>query len=292
MKKPDFFLVGAAKAGTSSLFRYLKQHPRIFIPEVKEPNYFSDDPQVQSYNNLEDYLALYQECPPGSLAGDASTAYLYSPNAAARIKKFQPSAKILVILRNPIDRAYSRYWYNRRDFTEPLSFDAALDAEPRRIAEQWNYRFHYTAEGKYFEQLQRYYYVFPKDNIEVFLFDDLIDDPLTICRQIFSFLRLQQFSPNTSRIYNPSGQYRNQWIARLIMLKFPGRTLLRRIFPQFARSPLYARIRSLQLRALSPNLVSPPPMNEDTRAYLKEYFREDVSQLSDLLERDLTHWLS
>ncbi len=132
-RKPDFFVVGAAKSGTSSLHRHLEQHPAVFMPAVKEPHFFSDErPPVQEVKSLREYLALFADSPLGARAGEASTSNLYSPESASRIKAFQPDAGIIMVLRNPVDRAYSQYWNQVHEGVEPLSFEEALEAE-------WNY---------------------------------------------------------------------------------------------------------------------------------------------------------
>ena len=176
-KIPEFFLVGAAKSGTSSLYMYLTQHPRVFVPPIKEPHFFSDfhHPALAHIDTLDKYLALFDDCPENALAGDASTSYLYSRGAPRRIQALQPRARIMAILRNPIDRAYSFYWHNRRDFHEPLSFEDALEAEPGRIEERAGFASHYVRSGMYHDQVRNYIDTFGRDRVRVWLTEDLKD---------------------------------------------------------------------------------------------------------------------
>ncbi len=286
LRKPDFFLVGAAKAGTTSLFYYLTQHPAIFIPDIKEPHFFSEFPQPRApvFNSIEEYLRLFRDCDDDCLAGDASTSYLYSHEAARRIFDLQPQARIIMVLRNPIDRAYSFYWHNRREFAEPLSFEDALRAEQERIADNAPFRFHYVKSGRYFEQVRSYLDTFGRARVKVCLFEDLEADSESLCREIFTFLGIPDHSVNTAKRFNPSGPTRSRLLDRVLAPQFPARTLLRTLFPAFSRRAKY--------RLLNLNVKNPPPMAPRTRAHLSDVFREDIERLEELVGRDLSHWLS
>lgn len=285
LRKPDFFLVGAAKAGTTSLFRYLIQHPSIFIPAIKEPHYFSEYPQPHApvFNSLEEYLALYRGCDEDVLAGDASTSYLYSRQSARRIFDLQPQARIIMVLRNPIERAYSFYWHNRREFAESLTFEEALLAEPARIAEETPFRFHYVNSGRYFEQVRSYLETFGGEQVKVCLFEDLDADSGAVCREIFEFLGVSDYPINTSKRFNPGGPTRSRLLAHVLAPQFPVRPAVRALFPGFSRR--------LKYRLLKLNVKHPPSMAPRTHAHLVDVFSEDVQRLAELVDRDLSHWL-
>ncbi|HKY60217.1 MAG TPA: sulfotransferase [Gemmatimonadota bacterium] len=282
---PDFYLVGAAKSGTTSLFHYLAQHPSIFIPWKKEPHYFAD-PSVfsgGSHSTLESYLRLYEDCPREILAGDGSTSYLPSRSAAARIKEVRPEARILVILRNPVDRAYSHYWHQRVEFAERLSFEDAIKDEARRIEQGLPYGFLYLRTGMYFEQLRRFIDVFGA-NVRVHLYDDLRSDPGALCRDVFAFLEVDPGQHvDTGRMHHRSGPVRSRTLGRLLARPLPGRRKLVRRWPRWART--------LRVRMSQRNVTAPPPMSADTRSMLTEVFRPDVERLQGLLGRDLSSWL-
>lgn len=283
MRRPDFFLVGAAKAGTTSLFQYLIQHPSIFIPSIKEPHYFSEfyDAGAPHCATDEEYFALFDACPPGARAGDASTSYLYSKSTARRIHEACPGARIMAVLRNPIDRAYSFYWYNRRNLVEDLSFEDALEAEPRRIAEGRHYRFHYVTSGMYAVQVSRYLEAFGREAVQVHLFEDLRDAP-GLCARIFAFLGVETDVPiDTGRRFNPGGPVRSDALAHFLTRSFPR---LRQLFPGVAREVKY--------RLMDLNVRRPDPMSRATRERLGETFRDDILRLQELIGRDLAHWLS
>lgn len=282
---PDFYIVGAAKSGTTSLFRYLAQHPSIFVPWKKEPHYFAD-PSVHAggeYCTLDAYLRLYQDCPRGVRAGDGSTSYLPSRSSAARIKEVRPDAKILVVLRNPVDRAYSHYWHQRVRFAEEMSFEDAIEDEPRRIERGIPYGFLYVRTGLYFEQVSRFVDVFGA-NVRIHLFDDLRSDRGTLCRDVLSFLEVEpERHMDTARVHHRSGPLRSQTLGRLLVMPFPGRRKLARRWPQ--------RMKALKVAVSQRNVTRPPPMNPDTRLRLTEVVRPDVERLQDLLGRDLSAWL-
>ncbi len=282
MRKPDFFLVGAAKAGTTSLFQYLTQHPAIFIPSIKEPHYFSEyyDSGAPVLPTVDHYLRLFDDCPDGALAGDASTSYLYSVDAAQRIRELQPAARIVAVLRNPVDRAYSLYWFNRRDLVEDLGFEAALEAETERIRENWHFRFHYVTSGQYADQVQKYFDAFGREPVRVYLFEDLRADERTLCRDIFTFLGIPaDHLLDTGGRFNPSGDPRSRLLSRILTHQFPR---LRRVFPKTAKM--------VKHRLMHVNVRPAPPMLPATRSMLAETFRPDVTRLEEMIGRDLSRW--
>lgn len=259
------------------------QHPRVFIPSIKEIHFFADQPPPGKERTLEQYLELFRECPEDVRAGDASTTSLHSLNAHRRIQEFRPDARIFAILRNPIDRAYSWYWHNRRDFKEDLeTFEEALAAEPDRTRAGLP-RFKYVEHGMYHRQLRPYFDAFGRDQVHVYLSEDLRRDPDVVCASIFSCLDLDAHPVNTSRSYNRSGPPRSQALSRLLFLPFPGRKRVRKRLPGLVR---FARGKVVQF-----NVQPPPLMRPETRRRLAEIFRDDVERLAELLERDLGHWL-
>ena len=190
-RNPDFFIVGAPKAGTSSLYNYLLQHPSVFLSEPKEPHFFhnrrSPGSPVLGEKDLEEYLRLFEGVPDDVRAGEASTSYLYSANAAWEIKNVFPDAKIMMILRNPVDRAYSQYWNHVRDGNEQLSFEKALRDEPERIKNRRWCGSYYVAGGRYAEQVARYLEVFGRDAVKVYLFEELQRTLSVSVRTLFRF---------------------------------------------------------------------------------------------------------
>jgi len=173
MTLPTFMIIGAAKSGTTSLMRYLAQHPDVFVPTAKEPNYFmlsgqQDNPVGPapahilrhmiynwSYADLDRYTGLFDDAGAAKAVGEGSVRYLYSPLAPTRIRDMLPDTRLVVILRDPVARLYSHYNMNRQIQLEPLDLHDALAAEDERVAEGWGWDWHYRRVSQYGAQLQR-----------------------------------------------------------------------------------------------------------------------------------------
>lgn len=287
-RRPDFFIVGAPKAGTSSLYNYLSQHPNIFLSEPKEPHFFhnrrSPGSPVLGEKNLEEYLRLFEGVPDNVRAGEASTSYLYSANAAREIREVSPDAKIMMILRNPVDRAYSHYWNHVRDGNEHLSFEQALWDEEERIKNRRWCGSYYVAGGRYAEQVARYLDVFGRDAVKVYLFEDLKRDARGVCWEAFTFLGINPDIPvDTREAYNRSGP--------------PRSALLSALSYRLSKNELFAKALPVTLRhaakewLLKRNVRPAPTMDPKIRIRLQDTYREDILRLEALIGRDLKHWL-
>lgn len=221
---PQFLLIGAPKSGTTSLYHYLKQHPQVWMPTIKEPHWFLfDGPEPPAMGGphdatrrreliqrWEDYLALFADCPPGLVAGEASIRYLYSAQACAAIKRRLPQVKLLAILRHPVDRAYSAYQRDRVFGVEPCAtFAAALADCPRREREGW-FRGIHESLGRYGAALAPWYAHFDRSQLRVYLYDDLRSDPLKLMRDLYEFIGADpEFTPDMSQQFNVTGVIKN-----------------------------------------------------------------------------------
>lgn len=298
MTLPNFLIIGAPKAGTTSLYRYLRQHPQVFMSPAKEPNFFAfggdappdfngpGDRDEPTTLDLETYQRLFANVTNELAAGEASTVYLYSPDAPQRIHATIPDAKLIAILRNPIDRAFSNYLHLRRSQREPLpDFGQALQAEAERIANHWKPFWYYQAQGLYGQQLQRYLQYFERDQLGIWLFDDLKNDELGTIRDIFTFLGVDPtFQPNTGeRVRVTPPVPKNQWLHNLLNRPNPLKAIAKSILPQGLRAQVSAQVNQK-------NLTKPKPTERD-RAQLIAAYRDDIEQLQTILHRDLSHWL-
>lgn len=295
-RKPDFFLVGAAKSGTSSLYNYLVQHPSVFMSEPKEPHFFSEwRPPMEEVKGIGEYLGLFEGVPDDIRAGDASTSYLYSPSAARKIKDFRPNAKIIVVLRDPVSRAYSQYWNQVQEGVEPLSFEEALKAEPERIERDWWFGFHYFEAGRYADQVARYLDLFDRESVRIYLFEDLTWNAESVCHDAFSFLGVDfARAVSAKKIHNPGGAPRNLLAAKLLQAGI----LLFRFFQRQWKvrgsngKPLpTGKLKHAKDWMLKKNSRPFPEMAARTRFDLKAAYKEDVIRLQALIGRDLGHWL-
>ena len=307
MTMPNFLIIGAAKSGTSALFEYLKQHPQIYVSSpLKEPHFFAfegkrpnfqgpGDQELYDYigvSDIEVYRALFRGATKEVAIGEASVYYLYLPRARDRIRHYVPDVKLIAILRDPAERAYSNFLHMIRDDKESLSdFAQALQAEEDRIQNNWGPLWHYKQVGFYYEQLKRYYEAFDREQIRVYLYEDLNDDPVGMLRDVYKFLGVDDtFAPDVSVRHNVSGVPKNELLHALhgfILRPHPVKTLFKPFLPLRLRQPVLDRL----LNALrNQNLVKPPfPM--EVRRQLAEEYREDILRLQELIQRDLSKWL-
>lgn len=297
MPKPDFFIVGAAKCGTSSLRGYLMEHPEIFIPPAPpiEPHYFFQE-AWRSPISLREYLSLFEKAGAFKRRGEKSVWYLYGETVPQRIFDFAPQADIIVALRNPIDMLYSlhsQFLYGRNEDIE--DFAEALDAEEdrkqgRRIPPgcRWKPMLFYREVARYSVQLERYFKVFGREKVLVLIFDDMVGNTPETYARVLRFLGVDNtFRPDFS-VHNPNK------VARSKRLMY-----LRQNYPEWARRLGAALLPAKKARnalmgtftRLLTKETKRPPMPTETRRKLESEFRPEVERLSELLGRDLTHWV-
>jgi Sulfotransferase domain len=197
---PDFLIVGAAKAGTTALHSYLAQHPGIAASEPKETFYFVR-PEIEQCTGVGrhycpspipttalEYARRFPNGTDGRLRGESCVAYLYFSEAAARIQAANPACKLLILLRDPAERAFSNYLHHVRDGLEREPFTRAIDLWADRAAKHWWFGFDYLGGSRYVPQIENLERHFPKQQMRVFWYDDFRRDPNATCRTIFEFL--------------------------------------------------------------------------------------------------------
>ncbi len=308
---PNFFVVGAQKAGTTSLYHYLEQHPEVYMSPAKEPLFFNYeiDPSGKAvrekfgraglarnprFADIEAYRSLFDGVRGEMAIGEASTLYIYAPGTAERIKRYAPEAKIVAILRNPAERAYSAFLYAVRIGVEPLTdFAQALREEEERIQNNWHYVYRYRDRGFYYRQLKAYHEVFGPEKVGVWLYEDLKKDPQSVSSSIFRFLGVDDsFVPDTSSRYNPASVPKNgvsRTVIRGMNAAFP---VLKQVFPSSSvriRDNWDYKMRQLVNSRILTEVA--PPLNPDLREELIEGYIEDIAKLHGLLGRDLSVWL-
>lgn len=297
MKMPNFLIIGAAKSGTTSLYHYLAQHPQIFMSRVKEPGFFAMEGRAPDYRgpgdlascrlgtpDLQSYCALFDGVRDEKAVGEASTAYLYLPPSAASIHRCAPEMKLIAVLRNPVERAYSNFLHMVRDGREPhRDFARALDAEAGRIRDNWHLLWHYRQVGFYAAQLKPYFALFGRERVKVYLHEDLTRADWLV-RDIFEFLGVDDgFMPDLSERLNVSGVPRSRMLHNFINKPYPLKLAFKRLLPRQWRGRFSARLYKRNLAR--------PPLPGQVRAQLIEAYRDDITQLQEMLGRDLSSWL-
>jgi hypothetical protein len=301
MTMPNFLIIGAAKSGTSSLNAYLRQHPQIHISEIKEPGFFALEGETPSYRgpgdmqrerhhvrDLARYQSLFRRADGALASGEASCIYLYSPKAPERIRHYIPRVRLIALLRNPADRAFSGHRWLVRDGRETLgTFEDALDAEDARVAANWSPEWHHTRRGFYHAQLRRYFDLFDREQIRVYLHDDFAADPAAVVRDLLGFLGLDaSLLPDTSVRHNVSGTPRSRFLHHVVNTPMAIKDLMKPLVPVTLRR----RVRTAVMRR---NIVPDrATLRPETRRRLMELYRDDVLQLQTLIGRDLSHWLA
>lgn len=293
MTMPNFLIVGAQKAGTTALYYYLRQHPQIYMSPEKETHFFSYENEKLNFRgpsrnlltpitNIEAYRALFQKASGEIAIGEASPSYLYIPKAVERIQHYLPDAKLIAILRNPVDRAYSNFMHCVRDGCEPLTdFQQALQAEKARLSDNWGAMWHYIQKGFYYTQLRRFFDRFDQAQIKVYLYEDLQTNPVGVLQDIFQFLNVdKEFVPDVSGKHNVSGIPKNKALQILMTGVIPIRSGINLFLPAKLRQSIRERI------------LIKPDLPLEVRRQLIQVYQEDILKLQDLIQRDLSKWLA
>lgn len=303
MNKPNFFVIGAGRSGTTSLYHYLKQHPDVFMSPIKETNFFFYEGEAARSRfmgslekkdhfpvvTMEDYLALFRRASGKKAIGEASPLYLHSPHAARRIKEFAPEAKLIAILRHPVDRAYSSYYMHVRERREPRTFEEAIRQE-QAGAEDLSLMLpqsSYLRLGLYSRYLLHYFQLFNRTHLAVHLFDDLKADPQGLMRKLFRFLGVaDDFVPDMSHQYNAGGVAPNRFWQTLLMKNNLTAALGRRL-------PTWARHQALKIQDTARSRrLEKPQLPAELRRELIEFYRSDILKLESLMQRNLSQWLN
>jgi sulfotransferase family protein len=288
--KPDFFIVGAPKCGTTALFRYLAVHPAVFIPKLKEPDYFCTDLWSGHVATLTEYEALFSCAQPHALTGEASVLYLYSKVAIGKVMAHNANAKIIVMLRNPIEAARSKHaeqWRAERedvgDFEQAWRLQKAR-LEGQHLPPRWPYpdMLQYGALYCYAPQVRRLLTHVPRTQCLFLVFEEFFADPSRQFARVLEFLGLPPDPARTDfPVVNQTIGLRSARLDRMLRHPPPALMALRRAAHAVAFHPMRA------LQRLNRVAGQKPPLRESFRAELEEYFSVDVAELEQLLGRKL-----
>lgn len=314
-KRPNFFVVGTVKGGTTSLHQYLEQHPQIFMSSIKETNFFArfdinemdfsrdyahdvnidlknylkgdmkNPIHIAHINKEEDYLKLFKNVDKEKAIGEVSNSYLLYENAPKEIFKFDPNAKIIMILRNPIKRAFSQYVMNLRlGKTLKNNFLEEIIEDDNKKVKGWGANHQYLFVGNYYEQVKRYFEIFPIENVKILFYDDYQNDSTKVLKELYRFLEVEvDFLPDFSKKLNEAGVPKFKKLNYFIN-QFGIISWAKRNFPRSLREPF----KKLMYSSKKENI---PTITPEEKEWLINYYKKDIQNLENLIKKDLSAWL-
>ncbi len=306
MPLPNFFIVGAPKSGTTSLYHYLSQHPQIFLSPVKEPCYFASEVRLENFPEeyrkqiaadsapssdsrrlsglratWESYLELFDGVMDEIAIGEASVCYLWSPAAARNIRARIPGARIIAVLRHPVERAWSQYLQGLANGYFCRPFHECLQTFLAPAGPYFSPSHPFLEFGFYYQQVRKYFDLFPPESVRIYFHQDGLD---SIVGDIFRFLGVDTaFRADLSQRHLEAAATGQSTALFRVLRKHNLWQPLRKLVP----APVRPAFRRLAFRERAADVV----MTSEDRQFLCGYYREDVLRLASLLNRDLTAWL-
>ena len=299
---PDFIIIGAGKSGTTALDHFLGQHPELFMSKKKEPNFFSLEgvdpdsyelPEARAYHfesvyEKAPYLDLFRDARADQAAGENSNLYMVEERTAKRIHETLPEVKLIAMIRQPADRLFSRYQHMMREDKVPADgFDRVFDSSSR-----WWRRADLIVEGFYAKNLQRFYELFPKEQIRVYLYDDFRKDTDGVLKDIFEFLGVSSdFKVDTDMVVNKSGVLKKNLFNRLLGQNGAVVRGFKRMFPSWHQRLKGSKEVLKRLnKARNKQIVKMDFDPELRKKITEEIYLSDIKKLEKLIDRDLSNW--
>lgn len=287
---PNFYCVGTQKAGTTKVFDILKSHPEVFLPENKEEHFFDNDLNFEK--GIDWYINNYfQNVENQKVVGGFTPCYLYFPYCAQRIyETYGESTKILIILRNPMERGYSQYLMSKRRGYEELEFLDACEQEMSRITNsfQSKERFSYISRGMYYEQVQRYLTLFGAQNVLILKYEQLFSRANfeSEFNKIFDFLEIQKIDVDITSRSNMAAEPKLKFVRNIVFKEnFVKKLAKKVVYNPKLRSLIRNKIEVLNTKPISEKI------SEDDKKFLYEqYFAQDIENLETLIDMDFTEW--
>jgi len=306
----DFFLVGAAKSGTTAVSEWLAAHPSVYLAPIKETNYFSTDIEVNDFSpeyvqntflDLDNYFAreelpqvhisfirreehmnrLYRDATSGAILGECSTSHLYSLAAARNIHAHNDQAKIVIILRNPIDRAFSHYLMARKYGFTALEFREAIRKDLQAKKKGWGISELYVDLGMYSRQIQRYQELFPPGHMHIIKYDELLQSPERTFQTLCLFLGIPAIPLPKTKKANSAGlarmEHLNLWLTRSGLKK--------------GMSGLFPSKMKESLKKFYYTDVNLPSLTEEDRRFMYDIFKDDIERTARITGLDLNSWM-
>lgn len=313
-KWPNFLVIGAAKCGTTSLYHYLKSHPEVYMSPIKEPNYFSTDINPENFSrqykdiekrkrlNLDEYVkgdmkrevwgyfvrerhhytGLFKKVNQEKAIGEISNSYLFSTEAAKNIRNTLPDVKLIAILRNPVDRMYSHYLANLRDGKTYKPFRQEVEEDFNKHPKGWYINHGYVEMGLYYHQVKRFLDVFPREQIRIYLYDDLKNDPESLLKEVCLFLGIDAgFRFNTSQKFNTARVPKNEKLLYWLSASGIKKNMFR-LLPQSFKG---------EIKNLFFKKEKAKPMTDYEKNWAAGFYKDEIAGLQNLLGRDLSAWM-
>ena len=293
---PNLLIVGAAKCGTTSLHNYLKQHPDIFMSKQKEPHFLinsdiGEDRIHKAITVLEDYEDMFKTDSIYKYKGESSVMYLAFPEFSIKnIKKYlDPDVKIIIMLRNPVERAFAGYLHNLRyNPSENLSFEEAFEKSEARYYQERDITpdTRYLHVGNYYSQVESFMSMF-NDNVLVIMYEDYVNDIDLCLANVFDFLDIDKISVDTSTRHMVGGWiFKRKFLRNLLIPKNNFKSLIKSFLPN-------KKIRkAIKQKIMNMITVENPSISKDMHKKLTEYYRKDIDNLSKLLNKELNCWIN
>ncbi|GFE70505.1 sulfotransferase [Chroococcus sp. FPU101] len=282
-KLPNFIIIGAGKCGTTSLFHYLSQHPNIYMCPKKETFFFLNESSRAknkkwgAVENLEEYQELFKDAPKNAIIGEISTTYYSDPTSAQSIHSILPDTKIIAILRDPANRAFSDYLMHYNINKQQQSFESLI------------YESNYFVKlGFYYSQLVHYFKAFDSKNIKILFYEDLLNNSEEFIKDLFTFLEVEpNIKVDMAKRYRNNGIPKNKILYTLFIKPGKAQNITKRlleILPKPFGNNLYTKIKAVS--------VYKPTLSSDDRAKLIEIYRPEILRLQGLIDKDLSKWLT
>lgn len=294
---PDFFIIGAPKAGSSALWQALRGHPDVYFPATKEPNYFaykghslgfscpgSEYLRQTCVTDEAEYRRLFCDCPAGSRAGEASVGYLSTPDAPAELAAAVPRARLVAVLRHPVDRAFSHWTYMRQLGWEAIAdFEAAVAAAPSRLAAGWRPAWDYLEPGRYGKHLDRWFGHLDRSQLLVLFYTDWVSRPHEVLRQVCRHIGVEPRDDLPVMRENPTHGLRWPTLRRWMVSDSVPRRFAHRLLP--------ARVRdAVSIVAERANIGPKPRLDPAIRRKLLDVYASDMDRLETITGHDLSGW--
>lgn len=286
---PNFFILGAAKCGTTSLYHYLKQHPEIYLPRDKEPHFFDNDTFWNE--GLETYLDRhFQGAERYPVRGEATPAYFHQyEKVIPRMKQVYRDMipKFILIFRDPVDRAWSHYLHMKRNGLEKEDFGRALKLEEKRLQENPHQWWGYFRDGLYARQLEPWLNAFPRSQFKFILTEDLKQHPTIVCKEIFTFLGVTStYTINTEFVANRASRPRSELLTLFLYHPFWLKKLVKPLLPPYARKRIREAIQHINVTPLKEK----PKLGSELEWLIREKYMPEIERLEHLTGLNLSKW--